>query len=250
MGQTNNLGIFSFARDQQLAVNKTLDEDAPHETVSMRTRGRSEQQRQLSSGEGMDTGDHIGHETSNSESEASSEYKPSSIQETTDIMDTDSDQGHVTLSTGSYHGSGSGSQGSMSRSQGDLTGSEPSLSRAFTQGSAHSVADDELYPAFKGEETVNVAAIALLRTLTMGCPEAKLEWEANRKGFVHQLGEAWIRAYTDGCLSSEKREDVHAILEVKPFALTKRANQTLMQMGMEMLAYILYCELNGKPKKR
>lgn len=198
----------------------------------------------------MDTGDHMGHETSNSESEASSEYKPSSTQETTDTMDTTSDQGHVTLSTESYHGSGSGSQGSMSRSQGDLTGSEPALSRAFTQGSAHSVADDELYPAFKGEETVNVAAIALLRTLTMGCPEAKLEWEANRKGFVHQLGEACIRAYTDGCLSSEGKEDVHAILEVKPFTLTKRSEQTLMQMGMEMLAYILYCELNGKPKKR
>ena len=68
-----------------------------------------------------------------------------------------------------------------------------------------------MYPPTKGEETVNVAAVAFLRTLTMGCKEAGLEWESYRKGFIHQLGEAYVRAYTDGCLSSDRKDDVFTL---------------------------------------
>lgn len=79
--------------------------------------------------------------------------------------------------------------------------------------------------------------------------ETGLEWEGYRMGFVHQLGKACIRASTDGCLSSEEEDDIHAAMEVKPFSIAMRTEQTFMQMDMKMLAFILYRDLNEKPKE-
>jgi hypothetical protein len=73
--------------------------------------------------------------------------------------------------------------------------------------------------------------------------------EVYKHRFDVQLGEASIRAITDGRLCSRSRTDIHAIVEVKPFVLTPNVDATLMQMGIEMLAWISDCEKRKTPKE-
>ena len=128
----------------------------------------------------------------------------------------------------------------MKESTPSLT-SGASLGRVITAHSEHSATDPETAIPSSGEDFVNVAAVSFLTTLTMGCKLAKLEWEVYKHRFDVQLGEASIRAITDGRLCSRSRTDIHAIVEVKPFVLTQNADATLMQMGIEMLAWISDC---------
>lgn len=130
-------------------------------------------------------------------------------------------------------------------------GSGARLTPAVTHGSDISVANAYMYPPSLGEEVANVAAVTFLRILTMRCFKVELKWEVRRKGFEAKLGEASIRAHTDGCLSSEDdAKNIHGIVEVKPFPIAKNSEKAFMQMRLEMIAFILYCELNGMSKER
>lgn len=222
MGQAKTLGIFTFVRDQMWAINKT-DENPPPDPISSRTRSKITNTTESEGSSQKDV------ENVTEVSEYRSQVIPSPVE---DRMDSDEDRSRPNSRSDAYNESDAGSS--------DL----------LMGGSVHSIADTDMYPPTRGEETVNIASVAFLRTVTMGCKQAGLEWEEHRKGFSHRLGEAYIRAYTDGCLSSDRKDDVHGILEVKPFTLTKRPEQTLMQMGIEMLTYMLYCEFNGKQKER
>lgn len=123
---------------------------------------------------------------------------------------------------------------------------------AYVDSNEQSVADQEKYPPSNGgKESVNMAAVSFLRAISMQCPEATLEWEAYRKGFTHKLSEASVRAAVDGCLRSQYgKDDIHAVLEAKPFSRTMNPEKALMQIGLEMLAFIVDCELGGRPRKR
>jgi hypothetical protein len=141
----------------------------------------------------------------------------------------------------------------MTSSTPSLTSSAP-LSRVVSAHSEHSAADLKTVPGMftqsPGEDYVNVAAVSFLTTLTMGCNLAWLEWEVFKHNFNVQLGEASICAITDGRLCCRARTDIHAIVEVKPFVLREKLEPTLMQMGLEMLAWIIDCEKNNRPKQR
>ena len=161
-----------------------------------------------------------------------------------DSMDTDAES-----DTHRNRGSQDASRSNPSRSA--RTISDPDLTQVVTRGSDISVDNADMYPPSLGEEVVNMAAVTFLRVLTMWCPEVELEWEVRRKAFETQLGEASIRAHTDGCLSSEDDANkIHGIVEVKPFPVAKDSEETLMQMDLEMLAFILYYELNWMPKRK
>jgi hypothetical protein len=109
--------------------------------------------------------------------------------------------------------------------------SSASLRRVITAHSEHSATDPKTAIPSSGEDFVNVAAVSFLTTLTMGCKLAKLEWEVYKHRFDVQLGEASIRAITDGRLCSRSRTDIHAIVEVKPFVLTQNADNPIDANG-------------------
>ena len=114
-------------------------------------------------------------------------------------------------------------------------GSGARLTPAVTHGSDISVANADMYPPSLSEEVANVAAVTFLRILTMRCFEVGLKWEVRRKGFEAKLGEASIRAHTDGCLSSEDdANNIHGVVEVKPFPIAKdsRIHPVLRADGM------------------
>lgn len=219
IGQARDLGYFTLVRDQQLSLGKEFVLDSIIDPISSRTRSLIQTKRFSAITERMEEG-------------------------AADIVmgeenDTVGDSGHASESD-------NGTQST------EFEGSFGTDSLAHFGSSEQSVADGEEYPPSQGgEETVNMAAVCFLRALSMRCPEATLEWEAYRKSFSLKLGEASIRATIDGCLRSKYgKDDIHAALEVKPFALTMKTERTLMQIGLEMLAFIVDCETKGKPRKR
>ncbi|PYI11744.1 hypothetical protein BO78DRAFT_382401 [Aspergillus sclerotiicarbonarius CBS 121057] len=101
-----------------------------------------------------------------------------------------------------------------------------------------------------GEDVVNVSLLALLSALTLRCERARLDWDVKKKRLDSNLGHAKIRSVNDGCLRDRETGDVLAVVETKPFRLFRSPEQTLMQMGLELLAHILDCVQNERQKNR
>ncbi|PWY94627.1 hypothetical protein BO94DRAFT_610072 [Aspergillus sclerotioniger CBS 115572] len=102
----------------------------------------------------------------------------------------------------------------------------------------------------EGVDIVKVSLMALLSALTLTCERARLNWDVKKKRLDCNLGHAKIRSINDGCLRDRKTGNVLAVVEANPFLLFANPEQTLMQMGLEMLAHIVDCVQNGRPKKR
>ncbi|KAK2755018.1 hypothetical protein FQN54_006546 [Arachnomyces sp. PD_36] len=218
-GHHTDLGSFTRVRVEQLSIPDRSDEIKQAERSPPRTRSAAT----MNQGEPMDD-----------EGDAMDEEGDAMDQEDTEPSNIDVDQ--------------------------DMTDSNPSLpssaglSRVVTEHSEHSAADPKanpgMYTPSPGEDFVNAAALCFLGTLTDLCNDVTLRWEIMHHTFVTELGAATITAITDGRLVSKERRDVHSIVEVKPHVLLHKADNVLMQMGMEMLGWILDCEVNKRPKRR
>ena len=270
-GCAAKLGCFSIVRDQQWAAKKEYIEQSVIDAIALRTRSKTAASvTETGTGDGLEdeSMEDEGMEDENMEDEGiedegteyTSQSSLSSARDAGDPDDVDTfpagdrmeidSEPETPLSTGPQEAPGSNPSTSTA-SASEVDSGDRGLVTVITHGSDISVANAEMYPPSLGEEVVNVAAVTFLRVLTMWCPEVELEWEVRRMGFETQLGEAHIRAHTDGCLSSaDNANNIHGIVEVKPFSISIETEKTLMQMGLEMLAFILYCELNGMPKER
>ncbi|RHZ74961.1 hypothetical protein CDV55_109139 [Aspergillus turcosus] len=107
---------------------------------------------------------------------------------------------------------------------------------------AHPESAKLVFARTKDEETVNMALVNFLDVLSYYCKEArKVRWDPDRQNLTFQLGKATIVAKSDGRLSKRQapRDNQNfAIVEVKPFILRENLEKTLMQMGVEMVAWI------------
>lgn len=107
---------------------------------------------------------------------------------------------------------------------------------------AHPESAKDVFARTKDEETVNMALVNFLDVLSYYCKKArKLRWDPHRQSLTVQLNHAIIVAKTDGRLSkweAPRDSKNFAIVEVKPFILRENPDKTLMQMGIEMVAWI------------
>jgi hypothetical protein len=99
-----------------------------------------------------------------------------------------------------------------------------------------------LYQVAIDEQIVNVALIVFLNALTINCPEVTGNWTLHRKPMVFKSAENGQKVYgarTDGFLRKRSiREDILAILEVKPILRSSKGDGIRIQEGGQMAAWI------------
>ncbi|EAW23914.1 uncharacterized protein NFIA_034820 [Aspergillus fischeri NRRL 181] len=115
---------------------------------------------------------------------------------------------------------------------------------------AHPDSAKHVFARTKDEETVNMALVNFLDVMSYYCKKVrKLRWDLDRQNVTVTVGKATIVARTDGRLSKRAApsdSQNFAIVEVKPFILRENPDKTLMQMGMEMVAWIGQSIHDGK----
>lgn len=102
--------------------------------------------------------------------------------------------------------------------------------------------------AVEDEQIVNTALIMFLRALTMHF-KVQAHWSLKRQRFVFgEKGDKVFEARVDGCLRSSRNE-VKAIIEVKPFLREADPEAIRMQESAQMAAWI--CNYpDEKPQKK
>ncbi|GAQ07281.1 hypothetical protein ALT_4602 [Aspergillus lentulus] len=109
---------------------------------------------------------------------------------------------------------------------------------------AHPDSAKHLFAGRSDEETANMALVGFLEVLSYDCKKARrLRWDPDRQNVTVTMGNARIVAKTDGRLSrleAPRDGQIFAIVEVKSFILRNcgRTMENLMQMGVEMVAWI------------
>ncbi|KAJ9220018.1 hypothetical protein DTO207G8_5295 [Paecilomyces variotii] len=110
----------------------------------------------------------------------------------------------------------------------------PDLTREYSGGSRFSTA-----LAAEDEEIVNIGLVDFLVALMKSCPHVLLDWDGARANLSVDVGEAHIGARSDGRLHPRGSTDVYILLEVKPFRLNANPDQTLMQMAIQILCWMI-----------
>lgn len=121
--------------------------------------------------------------------------------------------------------------------------------------------------ATKAQTTKTTSSEAALRAAFVILPDLlclplriPLRWKLDKPRFVLAQGKARIVAVVDGHLterniSTEQDNDSsgsYAVVKVKPYLLRLATNfrPTLIQIGIEMMAWIAHCVKSERPKKR
>lgn len=138
LGAAIDLGCFSLVRDQQLPIGSRLP-NVQSSPISSRTRSHYVQQ------PGMLETTGVG-------------QRPRTISGLSDVT---TPSAHSTEDNDSL----------MEEQSQSLSSGQP-LQDHLAAVSEHSIADPDMYPQSPGEETVSMAVIFLLRTVSMGCFQA------------------------------------------------------------------------------
>lgn len=94
------------------------------------------------------------------------------------------------------------------------------------------------FKAANDEQIVNTALLLYLNALSIACPQVQGDWTLHRRQFVlKSKGKKVYEARVDGYLRSRKNE-VKAIVEVKPFTRSSNPQSIKMQEAAQMAAWI------------
>lgn len=238
-----NLGPFSAIRSLQFTIRR--EKERPNESddaPSTNTRSRTAQVRALDTlgalpNPSPNQADH-GRSSATLQDEDMREAQDPSNGSDPMSTDGDSDSAPSKPKTGTKHPKeGSGESGGFTGHIKEFSGESATVPQTSEQ--------------VNSEKVIESTFIFLLHTLCLKLGNLDLEWSPDSPQSKVTLGKASIVAAHDGQLKCSKSSaQPEAIVEVKASVLlASHAQKVLMQMGIEMMIWMLKCHTEHQPKK-